>query len=438
MRRANAARFSRDAKAWPSRPERCLVLVAHSTQPAPAPQTVASRGVSKIADLISHRLSVSESTPIAAVVRLLESHPDADSVAVLEGRSVRIIVRQRMFLQLGRRFGYSLYENRPIALLAEEGSSVEADADPFEVIHLATQREAGRIYDDILVLERGTGAFLGAVAIRSLLVHHKDLLARSMSEVSLLDEKNRRLEEVNRIQGEFVANMTHELRTPLNTMLGIASLILGDEAIAEAHRRGLFMLVARGQELLGIINNMLDLTKIESGAMQPLPEPVDVLTLLEELAESATALAAGTLVRVQVNFRSVPRAFVTDPLHVRRIVMNLLSNAVKFTDAGTVTLSAQGEGGGLTIWVEDTGIGIPREDFSRLFRKFSQLEASRTKRHKGTGLGLVIVKGLVDQLGGSVAVDSHPGVGSTFTVRLPPLPAGPRGLAEQQWKGGAG
>jgi signal transduction histidine kinase len=406
------------------------MIAALFEMPTTAPtQAPAASGVARIADLITHRLSVKAEASIPEVVRLLETHPEADSVAILDGSAVKVVVRHRMFLHLGRRFGYSLYENRPIGLLAEEGSTVEAAADPFEVIHLATQREAGRIYDDILVLEGGR--YLGSVSIRSLLVHHKDLLARSMSELSLLDEERRRLEEINRIQSEFVANMTHELRTPLNTMLGIASLILGDEAIGDTHRRSLFLLTARGQELLGIINNMLDLSKLESGAMAPVCEPVDVELLLSELAESAEALASGKPLRVHVNFRSLPRTFPTDPIYLRRIVMNLLSNAVKFTDAGTVTLAAQGEPGQLTVWVEDTGVGIRQEDFPRLFRKFSQLESSRTKRHKGTGLGLAIAKGLVDQLGGGLAVDSHPGVGTTFSVRLPALSPRRHGTGEK-------
>jgi signal transduction histidine kinase len=396
------------------------VAVEDPTPGSTAPQT-APRAIS---DLIASRLSVGSDTPIARVVKLFETHADVDAIAVLEAGRARLVCRSRFFLQLGRRFGYSLYENRPIGLLAEEGSTVDADADPLEVITLATQRDSGRVYDDILVLR--DGRFLGTVSMRSLLVHHKHLLATSMAELALLDERNRRLEELSRIQSEFVANMTHELRSPLNTMLGIASLLLGDDALPEAHRRQLFLLVARGQELLGVVSNILDLARLESGAASPLPEEVDVGAVLEEVAESAEHLLPGKLVNLKIAFRALPRTFVTDPVSLRRIVTNLLSNAVKFTDAGTVTLSAEGQGRWLLLRVSDTGIGIREEDLPRLFKKFSQLESTKTKRHKGSGLGLAIVKALVDQLGGTVDVESRVGAGTTFTVRLPsadlPLP----------------
>jgi signal transduction histidine kinase len=125
-------------------------------------------------------------------------------------------------------------------------------------------------------------------------------------------------------------------------------------------------------------------------------------------------------VKFQVRFRSLPERFTTDPVFLRRIVENLLSNAVKFTDAGTITLAAHGLSGEIVISVIDTGIGIAAADMGRLFTRFGQLEASKTRR-AGTGLGLAIVKGLVDTLRGRLAVESQPGAGSTFTVVLPDL-----------------
>ena len=219
-----------------------------------------------MADLITGSLSVRTGTPIAKVVRLFEEHPEADVIAVLAEGNARAAVRNRFFHQLGQRFGYSLYENRPIDLLAEDVSTVDAGSDPLEVISLAMQREPGRVYDDILVLS--AGRFLGTVSMRLLLVHHKELLARSMAEVGVLDQRNRQLAELNRIQAEFAANMTHELRSPINMVLGIASMLLGDELLTESQRRHLRLLIARGQELLGIVNNMLDLARLEAGALQ--------------------------------------------------------------------------------------------------------------------------------------------------------------------------
>jgi len=394
-----------------------LASVAVQRVPPPLPLALSRGKVGSIAELITGRLSVAAGTPISQVVKVFEQNPGTDAIAVLEQGCVRAVFRTRFFLQLGRRFGFSLFENRPIDLLAEDASTVEAGADPIEVISLALQREADRVYDDLLVV--GGGRYLGTVSMRTLLVHHKDLLAASMAERAVLDERNRRLEELNRIQGEFVANMTHELRSPLNTMLGIAGILLGDETLDAGHRRRLFLMVARGQELLGIVNNMLDLACLEMGRMRAHLEPVALEPLLEELVHSAEQLAAGKLLRVEMRLRSLPREFITDSVFVRRIVTNLLSNAVKFTDAGTVRLSAEGVGGGVLLRVSDTGVGIRAEDLERLFAKFTQLESTKTKRHKGSGLGLAIVKGLAEELGGSVHAESRPGEGSTFVVRLP-------------------
>ncbi len=373
-------------------------------------------GKAVIAELITGTLAVSADTPIARVVSLFEEHAEIDSIAVLGADGPRAVVRHRFFHQLGKRFGYSLYENRSVALLAEDVSTVDGDADPLEVIGLAMQREAGRVYDDILVLR--DGRFLGTVSMRSLLVHHKELLARSMAEVALLDDKNRRLEELNRIQAEFAANMTHELRSPLNMVLGIASMLLGDGEVTQTQRRHLLLLVARGQELLGIVNNMLDLARLEAGALEPEIEEVELTPLLDDVAQSAESMLAGRLVRMQIDFRNLQRRFGTDPVFLRRILTNLLSNAIKFTDVGTITLAAEGTGATLLLKVTDTGVGIREEDLGRLFLKFTQLESTKTKRHKGTGLGLAIVKALVDQLGGAIEVKSQVGQGSTFSVRL--------------------
>jgi len=154
-----------------------------------------------------------------------------------------------------------------VALLAEDGSTVETDADPVEVISLATQRESARVFDDIIVVQRGR--YVGTVSMRALLAHHKELLVQGIAERAILEERNRRLEEVGRIQAEFVANMTHELKSPLNTMLGVAQILKAEPAIDERHHRKLDLLMARGQDLLAIINNILDLSQIESGRWRP-------------------------------------------------------------------------------------------------------------------------------------------------------------------------
>ena len=389
----------------------------------PSPSaTAASRAVRRpaantIESLITTDACVSADAPVRAVVEAFERSPELDSLAVIGAGGVKMVCRSRFFIQLGNRFGYALFENREVALLAEEGSVVEAGAEPAEVIHLALQRHKSRIYDDIIVVEKGR--YRGLVSLRSLMAHHKDLLASSMAELATLDEKHRQLQELARVQSEFVANMTHELRSPLNVILGVGRVMAGDPAVTSGQKRNLGVLMGRAQDLLAIVNNLLDLSKIEAGAMQPLWEPLAVEGFLQEIVDGTEPLVAGKPVQLKVSFRSLPATFLTDEQFLRRILDNLLSNAVKFTEYGTVTLHAEGEPRDLVISVADTGVGIRPDDVARLFRRFTQLESAKTKRRPGTGLGLAIVKGLVDALGGTLSVESQPGVGSVFTVHLP-------------------
>jgi signal transduction histidine kinase len=368
-------------------------------------------------DLIGSTLAVSADATIAQASRLFEQHPQADSLAVLDDARLGILVRTRFYLQLGRRFGYALFENRAVRLLAEEGSTVEADADPVEVITLATQRSPERIYDDLLVVEQGR--YLGTVSLRSLLAHHKDLLVASMAEVALLDERNRRLHDVQRLQSEFVANMTHELRAPLHALLAGVDVLAGEPTLPASLQPSVRALGTRAQDVLAIVDNLLDLARLEAGAVDPLEEPTDLAALCDEALAAVEPLVERKGLRIEREYLNLARPIVTDPVLLRRVVDNLLSNAVKFTDAGAIVLFAARDAGALTLRVRDTGVGIHAVDLERLFTRFSQLEAARTKRRPGTGLGLAIVKGLVERLGGSVGVVSRENVGSIFTVSLP-------------------
>jgi signal transduction histidine kinase len=376
--------------------------------------------VQRIADLITTDLSIDADTRVGDVVRVFEANPELDALAVLDGGAPpRMVSRSRLLLQLGRRFGYALFENRPIRLLAEEGSPVEADADPVEVITLASRREATRIYDDILVVKHGR--YAGIVSMRSLLAHHKDLLVASLGERDALDARNRELHELQRLQAEFMANITHELRTPVNLVLGIARVMMGDPELPRRQLRNLERLMARGQELSALVDNVLEVSRLEAGAVRVTPEEVHLGPFLEDVVRSIEPLLAGKPVEPCTRLGPLGPAFVTDAVLLRRVLTNLLANAVKFTEAGQILVEADRRGSQLTLRVRDTGIGIAEEDLPRLFSRFTQLDSTRRKRHAGTGLGLAIVKGLLDALGGTIAVESRPGHGSTFTVELAEL-----------------
>lgn len=214
---------------------------------------------------------------------------------------------------------------------------------------------------------------------------------------------------------------------PINVIMGVGRVLAGDPATPPAHRRNLAILLGRAQDLLGIVDNLLDLSKLEAGAMQPVPEPLEIESFLQDVVAATLPLLARKRVELRVSFRSLPRTCDMDPQFLKRILDNLLSNAVKFTEYGTITLQAAFESRELVLSVVDTGVGIHPDDLSRLFRRFTQLESPKTKRRPGTGLGLAIVKGLVDALQGTLSVESQPGSGSIFTVHIPVAPAwGPR------------
>jgi two-component system cell cycle sensor histidine kinase PleC len=204
-----------------------------------------------IAELVTSTLWLDATTPVGNVVRIFERDPVADSVAVVDGARVGLIARSRFFLQLGQRFGYSLYEHRPARLLMEEGSTVDEGADPVEVIALATQREPERLYDDILVLS--DGHYAGTVSMRSLLVHHKDLLLASVAEIGSLGEEVARLREEQGRARDEQARTAEEARLIVHAMRGALRLLVSDVTLPGKHLRTVGDLLARSQELLGTL-----------------------------------------------------------------------------------------------------------------------------------------------------------------------------------------
>ena len=235
----------------------------------------------------------------------------------------------------------------------------------------------------------------------------------------------RALEEASRHKSAFLANMSHELRTPLNAVIGYSEML--QEELEDLGQADLVPDVERintaGRHLLGLINDILDLSKIEAGRMELFLEPVDVDRLVREVATTV-----GPLVEKNGNVLEVDAApdlgeVRADATKLRQIMFNLLGNAAKFTDHGTIRLTATREaapaGDWLTFAVADTGIGMTEEQRGRLFRAFVQADASTSRRFGGTGLGLALVHSFCEMLGGGVTVASAPGAGSTFTVRLP-------------------
>lgn len=239
--------------------------------------------------------------------------------------------------------------------------------------------------------------------------------------------ENARVEAENaaRQKSEFVANMSHELRTPLTAILGIHDLMAGDLLLSAQNRRYLSMARDAGETLLAIINDVLDMSKMDVGLVRLEQVTFDVSALAEECRCLVDLNASRRSLRLTVAV-DTPARLVGDPTRVKQILLNLMSNAVKFTHQGAVTarLTYSHETSRLRIEVADTGIGIAMDSLPRLFDRFSQADTSITRSYGGTGLGLAISKRLVDMMNGEIGVLSNPGQGSTFWLELP-LSVGP-------------
>jgi protein-histidine pros-kinase len=243
---------------------------------------------------------------------------------------------------------------------------------------------------------------------------------RDISDRKRLEENIRRQ---SRMKSEFLANMSHELRTPLNSIIGFAELMHDGRVgpMSDEHREYLGDILTSARHLLRLINDVLDLTKVESGKMQFFPESIDLAAVVAELKDLVRTQAAAKAIRLSTDIAPDLQNLILDQAKLKQVLYNYVSNALKFTpERGSVVIRAFGEGAhAFRIEVEDNGVGVHADDIPRLFVEFQQLDAGASKRFQGTGLGLALTKRIVEAQGGRVGVESRPGAGSRFFAVLP-------------------
>jgi signal transduction histidine kinase/putative methionine-R-sulfoxide reductase with GAF domain len=339
---------------------------------------------------------------------------------------------QRTPIRAGRQTatGRALLELRPVQI-------TDAQADPEYNFPEALKLQSFRTVLAVPLLREGVP--LGTIALWKtevapftdqqikLVTTFADQAVIAIENVRLFDEiqdKNRQLQQASEHKSQFVSSVSHELRTPLNAIIGLTEMMVKNAARfgTEKAQEPLQRVNRAGTHLLGLINQVLDLSKIEAGKLELNPHTVQLAPLINDVISTAGQLAEQNKNRLVVDAQEDIGALTVDPMRLRQILLNLLSNACKFTKAGEVKLAARRVSNGssfVEFAVSDTGIGMTAEQQAKLFQEFTQADASTAQSYGGTGLGLALSRKLARMMGGDVTVTSEPGKGSVFTVRLP-------------------
>gem|GEM_PF-858893 len=269
---------------------------------------------------------------------------------------------------------------------------------------------------------------IGAMLIFAAVLYWNRRLAREISlrrkiEEELVEAKEA-AESANRVKSAFLASMSHELRTPLNSIIGFTGIILNELAgpLNLEQKKQLKMVKGSSQHLLNLINDVLDISKIEAGEVEITKDEFSMPQVVDQVVESLRPLAEQKGLSLFAKVDPDVDLLVSDERRVRQILINLANNAIKFTEKGGVRIACRRQDSAIEVRVTDTGIGIRAEDMGKLFRPFQQLDIGTARRYEGTGLGLSVCKRILDMLDGTIRVDSQPGRGSTFAFMLPLKP----------------
>jgi len=344
-------------------------------------------------------------------------------VVAQDARPEALVIAHKLRIKLSQQYGYSLFGNKPIIQLAERRPLlVDEYAQVSDIVGRVLARDRERVFDDIIVVDP-EGRCRGLINVHELLLEHHAAFGMAVARQQLSEERAEELERIARMKSQFIAQASHELRAPVNVLVGIVEILQSRLESDEEGLRLLRVAMSTGMNLRSLINNILNLSKLEAGRLEIWPERVDLAPMMKNLAAETEILLGNKAndVAVRVQVAASAGALYTDEVKLRQVILNLLSNAAKFTNRGYIDITVQSAAAGVRIEVADTGPGIPEHELARIFQPFEQVGEVKSKRVEGSGLGLAITRHLVELLGGRLDAESSPGTGSLFWIELPNL-----------------
>ncbi len=433
----------------------------HDTRPG-----AKQKGSVSIRDLVEPATVVSPDLPIRDVKAKLDDEPISCLVVAEAKKPVGLVMSLHLDRALSQQYGVALYHKKPVSYIMDADPLVLDGDSPVEMVAgLAMSRDKTKIYDHIIVTEKEL--LTGIVSVQEMLLTlaamqnkrtmelvemtsqlQKEVDDRHKAEKALLKSKRAteymhqqlvkaydRLRDVDKMKTDFLSTVSHELRTPLTSVLGFAEMVQLklediifpkiDQNDKKAQRaintvsRNVAIIHKESKRLTTLINDVLDIAKMEAGRIEWKHLPVAVPEICQQAADATMSLFNKKHIELQMDVQQDLPEIMGDPDRLVQVVINLLSNAVKFTDAGHVSLRASMDSDMIRIDVKDTGVGIHPEDKDKVFDKFKQVGDTLTDKPTGTGLGLTISKGIVEHHGGTIWVESEMGQGATFSFTLP-------------------